>query len=202
MVGLLLAVSVTAAASYVRSGQEQAEAARPSIQSGDLTRQELIAKQLRDLLTPVGVEVPADLQPRDDAVTRQLTIRWQTSTPAKTGAAAEQASGDFAVTNSRVSVGALPRRRAVELAESEIFVAAVNETGALVWWQVMSDPRLVRAETVSSSGEVSGQALYRSAVDFLIGYPDDAAIKELRLYHPSWTGNQFRLTPLTVINVR
>lgn len=202
MVGLVLAVSVTAGASYVRSGQEQVETARPSIQSGDMTRQELLTKQLRDLLAPVGVQVPADLEPKEGAVTRQLTVRWQTMTTGKTEAAAEQTSGNFAVTNSRVSVGSLPRRRAVELAESEIFVAALNETGALVWWQVVSDPRLVRAEAVSSSGEVSGQTLYRPTVDFLIGYPDDTSIKELRLYHPSWTGNQFRLTPLTVIDVR
>ncbi len=202
MAGLVLAVSVTAGASYVRSGQEPAETARPLIQSGDLTRQELITNQLRDLLVPVGIQVPADLQPREDAVTKQLTIRWQTTSPGKTGTATEQSSGSFSVTNSKVSVGSLPRRRSVELAESEIFVAAVNETGALVWWQVMSDPRLVRAEAVSESGEISGRVLYRSDVDFLIGYPDDPSINELRLYHPDWTGDRFRLTPLTIISVR
>lgn len=201
-IGLVLAGFVTAGASYVRSGQDPAETPRPSIQSGDLTRRELITNQLRELLAPVGVQVPAELEPREDAVTKHLTIHWQSTSPGKTAAVTEQASGSFAVTNSRVSVGSLPRRRSVELAESEIFIAAVNEAGGLVWWQVMTDPRLVRAEAVSESGEISGRVLYRSDVDFLIGYPDDAAIKELRLYHPEWTGERFRLTLLTIISVR
>jgi hypothetical protein len=198
----ILAVSMTAAARYFARGQSQGGLPQSPVQSSEPSRQALITNQLRDLLTPVGVEVASGFQAPENLAGRQVGMHWETSDASKSAPSAEQAAGRFTVSNSRVSAGSLPRRRSVELAETEVFVVAVDESARLVWWHVMTDPRLLRSETVTETGEVSGRVLYQSKVDFSITFPDEQSIKELRLYHPQWTGDRFRLTSIGVISVR
>ncbi len=197
LVGLLVV-----AASYFALAQSQPEPSRQSIQSGDSDRQPLIENQLRDLLTGIGVLVTPGFQMAADRNVREVAIRWETASASKTALATEQTGGKFSVSSSQVSISSLPRRRAVELAETEIFVAAVDANSKLVWWQVMSDPRVLRSEKVSSSGEVSGQTLYLPNVDFSISFPDEPNITEVRFFHPQWNGERFQLTQIGVITVR
>lgn len=89
--------------------------------------------------------------------------------------------------------GAPGRQRALELAPSQILVVMLDAEGGLRSWQVMPDPRLLRAETPAANGQISGQEFYRSAVDFTVECPDDAAIKELRFYHPAPREKELRL---------
>lgn len=197
----MLALSVTAAAAYVNSRQEPTESPRSAIQSGEQSRAGLIANQLRDLLTPAGVQVPANFQSPEAAAAKQLTIRWDASGGDKTAVATEQSGGRLAVAASRTAVGNLPRLRSVQLGESEMFVAAVDENQQLVWWHVMSDPRQLRIQTVTETGEIYCRVIYQPSVGFLISYPDAPSIRELRLYHPRWTGTKFELLLIGTMRV-
>ncbi len=196
------AIVLIAVVSFFALAQSRSENIQSPAQTGDASRQPLIETQLRDLLTPVGVGVLPGFQPPEAGNVREAAIGWETSNTSKTALSTEQAGGKFRVSSMQVSRGSLPRRRAVELAETELFVAAVDANNRLVWWHVMGDPRVLRAESVSASGEVSGRILYLPNVDFSISFPDEPAIQEVRFYHPQWNGERFQLTQIGVITVR
>ena len=199
-VGLMLALSVTATAAYVNSGQEPTAIPPTAIQTGEQNRAGLIANQLRDLLSPAGVRVPASFQLPEANAAKQLTVHWEASGVEKTAAATEQSSGRLAVAAARTVAGNLPRLRSVQLGETEIFLAAVDANQQLVWWHVMSDPRQLRIQTVNATGEISCQVIYQTNIDFPISYPDETSIKEVRLYHPHWTGTKFELLLIGTIS--
>ncbi len=83
-----------------------------------------------------------------------------------------------------------------------MLLVALDETGGLRWWQLLLDPRLVRSETVAEDGTLRSESYYQTQVDFTVDFPDDAAIKELRFYHPEWTGRDFRLELLGNLPLR
>ena len=195
----LLAISFSTAANYLKF-QDQTETTNALVQSGEVNRQRLIADQLRELLTPAGIAVAPSFQVPDHASAKQLTLQWEASGGGKTAGTA-QTSGNLAIMASRVMIGNLPRRRAVQLAESEIFIAAIDEDRRLVWWHAASDPRQLRAQTVTNTGEVWCRVIYQPNVNFSISYPDERSIKELRLYHPRWTGVRFELLLIGTISV-
>lgn len=197
-----VATVLIAAVSFFVFAQSQDEKTQSSVQSGDASRQPLLETQLRDLLTPVGIGVSPGFQLPESMSVREVAISWETSNPNKIAPNTEQAGGKFTINNVQARRGSLPRRRAVELAETELFVAAVDANNRLVWWHVMGDPRVLRAESVSTSGEVSGRILFLPNVDFAIGFPDEPAITEVRLYHPQWNGQRFQLIQVGVITVQ
>ena len=91
----------------------------------------------------------------------------------------------------------MPRRqRNPEFSSTQIVIIAYDKEGREVTRVFLPDPRLIRAETVSPSGELQTQNIYRKDVDFTIVIPDDPNIKELKIYHPEWTGKNFILEPL------
>ncbi|MGE5443534.1 MAG: hypothetical protein ACM3SR_02905 [Ignavibacteriales bacterium] len=58
----------------------------------------------------------------------------------------------------------------------------------------MLDPRILRAETAESSGQLtSSELLYRDDVTFSVTIPDDPSTITLRIYQPRWTGKEFAL---------
>jgi hypothetical protein len=199
---LSAAIVLIAVVSFFALAGSQGEKTHSAVQTGEASRQPLLENQLRDLLTPVGVAVSPGFQTSEEQNVREATIAWETSPASKTAVSTEQADGKFTVSNVQVRRASLPRRRAVELAETEIFVAAVDETNRLVWWHIMGDPRVLRSEAVAASGEVSGRILYLPNVDFSISFPDDPAIKEVRLYHPQWNGERFQLIQIGLVTVR
>lgn len=198
----IMAVSITAAASYLRQGGNQEAQSSKAAQPDEASRQDSITSKLGSLLTPDGVQVVvAGVQAQETETFRQVQIHWETPAPGKS-TGTQPAAVTPNITRSTRGTGGLPRRRALELADTEILVIAVDESSRLLWWHVTTDPRLLRAESITASGEISGGVSYLPQVDFSIAYPDDPAIKELRIYHPEWTGTEFRLTSLAVLNVR
>lgn len=198
----IMAVSITSAASYLGHGQNQEPQSTKSAPSGEASRQALITSELASLLTPAGIQVVAGFQAQETETFRQVQVHWDTPGRDKSAVNAQQALGTLTVNQSARGIGGLPRRRSLELADTEILVIAVDENSRLMWWHVMTDPRLLRAESVNASGEISGGVSYLPEVEFSIAYPDDPAIKELRIYHPEWTGAEFHLTSLAVLSLR
>jgi len=199
---LSAAIVLIAVVSFFALAGNQFEKSQSAVQTGEASRQPLIEAQLRDLLTPVGVEVSPGFQPPEEQNVRDAAISWESSQPRKTALSTEQTGGKFTVSNLQLRRASLPRRRAVELAETEIFVAAVDENNRLVWWHIMGDPRVLRSEAVAASGEVFGRILYLPNVDFSISFPAEPAIKEVRLYHPQWNGERFQLIQIGLFTVR
>ena len=198
----IMAVSITAAASYLRQGSNQEAQSSKATSSDEPSRQTLITNQLASLLAPAGVQVVAGFQAQDTETFRQVQVHWETPAPGKSAGNTQPATETLTIKQSTRGAGSLPRRRALELAETEILVIAVDENSRLMWWHVTTDPRLLRAESITASGEISGKVSFLRQVDFSIAYPDDPAIKELRIYQPVWTGAEFRLTSLAVLSVR
>jgi hypothetical protein len=113
-----------------------------------------------------------------------------------------QPSESFTVLELRRLPGKPPRQRNPELSSDQLMVVAVNALGETVDTQLILDPRVIRAETPDQTGEVSGQVLDRADPEFLLTLPDDAAITEVRLYQPRWTGSAFTLDLLGTISLR
>jgi hypothetical protein len=198
----ILALSITAAAGFLRHGSNQEAQSSKAASPDEPSRQVLIADQLASLLAPAGVQVVAGFQAQDTETFRQVQVHWETPAPGKSAGNTQPETETLTLKQSVRGAGSLPRRRSLELADTEILVIAVDENSRLMWWHVTTDPRLLRAENVNERGEISGGVSYLPQVDFSIAYPDDPAIKELRIYHPVWTGMEFRLTSLAVLSVR
>lgn len=170
-------------------------------------RETLQQEQLKKLMAKVGVEVSdTDARTTQAQTYRELKIRWVDSTKSTSGlrpAAQEQTQPpSVSVIEDKKRPGALPRQRSLELSPTQIFIAAVDAANKLRWWSIMPDPRLVRSETRTASGELRGEDYYVSNVTLVVAFPDDPAIAWLRFYHPVWNGTQFDLKPLTNVATR
>lgn len=197
---LTLSLAVVPAAGYiVRSANQQTQISSAP-QSGESSRAPAIARQLDSLLAESGVRTVAGFQPSEFPNFRQITMHWEA---AKAPASPAQAgSATLTVTKSTVGQGALPRRRSVELADTEVLIVAVDRESNLRWWYVMTDPRLLRTPTANPAGEISCEVIYLPRADFSFAYPDDPQISELRIYHPEWNGESFRLTTIGIVTVQ
>ena len=154
-----------------------------------------------------GVDVTV---PENDARTnqlqtyRELKLRWvdssKSSTTLKTEAQTQ--APKVSVVEDKKRSGTLPRQRSLELAPTLMFVAAVDAANKLRWWSIMPDPRIVRSETQTATGELRRQDYYISNVTLVVAFPDDPEIATLRFYHPVWNGTDFDLKPLSVVPTR
>ena len=173
------------------------------------SRETLQEERLKKLMNKVGVDVVGlSAKTNQPQAFREVKIRWNdsTSTSSKTDgrpsiSAAEQKLSVSLVEDKKRS-GTLPRRRSLELSPDQLFIAAVNEANQLRWWSIISDPRVVRAEFPSSTGEVRGENYYQSNFTLSVAFPDDPKITNLRFYKPIWTGSDFDLKLLAAVSVR
>lgn len=99
----------------------------------------------------------------------------------------------FTVIEWRQIPGPPPRQRSYELSSEQIVIIAFDAQEQEITRVVITDPRLIRAETVDTSGDLTTKIIYRNTADFTVVLPDDPNIKELRIYHPHWTGTEFIL---------
>jgi len=168
-------------------------------------RQIMQREQLRTLMSSVGVDLPAtDAWAIQFPVYRQLKLNWADSQKSVTElrSEAQTQSPKVSIAEDRKRSGTLPRQRSLELAPTLMFVAAVDATNKLRWWSIMPDPRVVRSETQTATGELRSQDLYLSNVTVVVAFPDDPEISTLRFYQPVWNGTDFDLKPLTVVSTR
>ena len=195
--GVLFLVILYAAAAPVCLAQAgQRNAATPA--SG--------MKALNDLLTANGVVVTEPGAAQGAGGVQELRVRWdayaESSEQVLRAASAPRPAASFSVFSRRQLSGSLPVQRAPELSSEEVLVVAVDARARLRGWALIPDPRIVRYESPSPTGELSGQILYRATPEFLIALPDDRAITELRVYHPRWTGDGYVLDALGKISLQ
>ena len=192
---VLLATAVAIGARFTESPKN----AMAQAGSVEQDKQRRIRNTLSDLLGPLGVEVPQILPFSDAQEYKQLSVRWQSSDASGGKLEKQQPHGLVTLVDSKKRSGSLPRERSLELSTNQILIIALDQKGRLLWWRLMLDPRLVRSETPGPGGVISGEDYYLTKTDFMIEYPDDAGIKELRLYHPQWTGSAFSLDLLSIL---
>ncbi|HKV37130.1 MAG TPA: hypothetical protein VJP89_22505 [Pyrinomonadaceae bacterium] len=165
-------------------------------------------EQLQRLLSRVGVDVPAaEARAAKPQTYRELKIRLaetakSNETKPVLNTQEQMQAPSAAIVEDKRLAGALPRSRSLELSPTHIFVAAVDATNKLRWWSVMPDPRVVRSETQSPTGELRAEDYYVSNVTLVVAFPDDPDIANLRFYHPVWNGTDFDLKPLTNVPTR
>lgn len=198
LIRFLLPVLVLGSLTLVRSQ-------KPAIQKNG--REYGQQQQLKKLLARVGVDVPAiearSAQPRKY---RELKIRL--SDPTKTPSGSRPAMSkqpqtpSAAIVEDKKHSGALPRQRSLELSPTQIFIAGVDATNKLRWWSIIPDPRVVRSETQSPTGELRSEDFYVSNVTLVVALPDDPEITSLRFYRPVWNGTDYELKPLTNVPTR
>lgn len=200
-----LAVAINIHAYVARHPESPGADSTSQTRAAEPDKEARIRDALAELLTDSGVHVGAAQPVADGQTYRELRVRWQSS--------AKQArehpdilergpvSGTLTALASARKSGRLPRDRSFELSTNQILVIAVNGNAELRWWRLFLDPRLVRAETRIGTGETRGEDLYLPNVDFRIAYPDDPGIRELRVYHPRWTGKVFQLELISTLPV-
>jgi hypothetical protein len=205
VVAVTMIVSMTVVAINVKRTQK-----RESIQSFASSQatepqgEKIARNKLASLLAPEGIQVGSRPETLETGAYRELQIHWDTKTQKGSSVPAEAAQaplGVLTVKHFKVASGQLQRLRSLELATTQILVVALDANANLVWWHLQTDPRLLRAETVSATGEMTGQISYLPQIDFSIAYPDDPTIVELRFYQPEWTGQDFRLRSLGTLSL-
>ena len=168
-------------------------------------RQIMQREQLRTLMSSVGVDVPAtDAWAIQFPIYRQLKLNWADSAKSATQltSEAQTQAPKVSIVDDRKRSGTLPRQRSLELAPTLMFVAAVDASNKLRWWSIMPDPRVVRSETQTATGELRSQDYYLTNVTVVVAFPDDPEISTLRFYHPVWNGTDFDLKALAVVPTR
>jgi hypothetical protein len=157
---------------------------------------------LSKLLANESVRVDSSLVNLDSLTYRELRVRWQCSASSgQDGLLRQAGSGAVSQLASVIKKGTLPRDRTLELSPNQILLIGTDASGMLRWWKLFLDPRLVRAEAPDETGALKGEEYYLKTVDFIIDFPDEAGITEVRLYHPRWTGKEFQLELLSKLPV-
>jgi hypothetical protein len=201
LIALVMIASITALAFHSGSASP---VARSIAQDTPHKAEALALDKLADLLAQHGVQVPKRSPSVDTRRYRQLKVHWETkdqSEPVFSPEPGRAPSGSLSVKEFKTANGDLPRVRALELSSTQLLVIGVDNSASLRWWHVFTDPRLIRAETVDSAGQLKAYLSYSSETDFVLAYPDDAAITQLRLYQPEWTGENFTLKPVGTLSV-
>ncbi|HXD34197.1 MAG TPA: hypothetical protein VN643_23980 [Pyrinomonadaceae bacterium] len=199
----LFLLLLTAIAIEASMPDEPAPAANSAaMQSAEPDKAAAIRNSLALLLANSGVHVEASLPQFDGRSYKDLHVRWESSVASGQNTLIKQPGiGRFAVLSASKKSGSLPRARSLELSPNQLLAIAVDGKNSLRWWKLLLDPRLVRAEAPNANGDLQGEELYLTKVEFWVAIPDDPDIKEVRLYHPRWTGRDFQLELVSVLTV-
>jgi hypothetical protein len=195
-----------------QTNREQADAPSPA-QTAQPQGEYLRKERLKKMMIAVGIsadESPAPLSARSTHH-REARILWEAD-PATAGLFSTESTSREARMDSFGRVlrtmgvseraGALPRHRSLEISRHHLMVVGVGASAKLRWWTLIEDPRQIRAELPDTNGELSGQVIYRAAPEFVVQFPTDQEITELRFYHPRWTGEEFVLDLINTVSVQ
>jgi hypothetical protein len=150
-----------------------------------------------------GVPALATVAPAA-AAGNEVTIRWTVGGPAavaSTLAARAVTSSTFAVVQRRPIVLEPVRERDPQLSPDDLVVIAVDAAGRELVWQHVMDPRLIRSEQPTASGELRGQLIYRAVADLTVWIPAGTTAVALRIYAPEWNGREYILRGLGTVTI-
>ena len=200
-------VAIAAATLFATTGAQESEKHAPPAGAA-VSGRAALSERVRALLAESGVEVGAadTTQGAPARSHRELRVTWEADKAALPGPAAAQyknAAGRVTLSQSAVRrEGGLPKQRSAELSPTQVVVVALDAEGRMRWCGLVADPRLLRAEVSDPGVELTGQVIYRESAEFVVHYPDDESITEIRLYHPGWDGQKFSLAPLGAVAAR
>jgi hypothetical protein len=203
----LALISVAVVSSGFAQAGKETGVVKPSTtetQAATSVREKMNRERLSALLSAVGVSVEDSTLPTEVQSFQEIRIRWDAAdAPSRDMVLTEQEPSKRVLTTieRRKRTQALSRQRSLELSTNQLLVVAVNGQRQLRWWSLIPDPRIMRAESTSAGGKLSGRVLYRPKAEFIVAFPDDDTITELRLYHPRWTGTEFTLEPSGAISL-
>jgi hypothetical protein len=201
MKATLSAIGLVCAAAmlFATTGAQETNAPASSAETAVASRAPL-SERVRGLLAASGVEVGSAASLTSNASSRshrELRVSWEADKSALPRAASAQyrnAAGRVALASAEVRrEGGLPKQRSAELSPMQVVVVALDAEGRMRWCGLVADPRLLRAEWPGPDGELTGEVLYKESAEFVVQYPDDDAVAEVRLYHPDWDGQKFSL---------
>jgi len=198
IVAVLMAAGVTASATFLaQTPRPDAAASKPAPPATSAKEEKRTSpSQLALLFSNAGLQVGAALPTANTSSYTELRLQWESLDKAgPSGLITEAQSATAGRLNQRSSTaraGMLPRYRSAELSPDQMLVVALDGKGAVRWWRLMIDPRLVRAE-VGEPTEMRSENYYLARVDFIIECPDDPVLTELRFYRPVWNGEMFHL---------
>jgi hypothetical protein len=132
----------------------------------------------------------------DTGGVREVTVNWNAYAAPPGELAPRNARvplNRFEVIRQQVVAGPLPRDRNPELSADQIVVVGADANGTAVSWQLMKDPRVVRAEQPGADGVLTGQTLHRGSIRFTLTLPDLPQLAQVRVYEPQWTGTGWAL---------
>lgn len=174
------------------SSSNSAEETSAQVQPKQTENKEAMnAKRLNDLFVTADVRLDeAAILPAQIERSQTIIARLQSSDKFDFNEFSEQMaeSAEVSLVQVKKESGALSRQRVLELSPDQIMVVAINGQKQVLWWNLQPDPRVFRAETSDDSGNLSGKKLYRNDSEILFSIPADAAITEVRFYHPVWDG--------------
>lgn len=201
-IGLLCASLLFATAGAQETGAPAASS------NNDVASRASLSERVRGLLAASGVEVGSavNMTSASARAHRELRVSWEADKATLPSPAAVQyknAAGRVALASATVRrEGGLPRQRSAELSSTQVVVVALDAEGRMRWCGLVTDPRLLRAEWPGPDGELTGQVLYKESAEFVVQYPDDDAVAEVRLYHPDWDGQKFSLELVGAVAAR
>ena len=203
-----VAVALAAATLFATTGAQEPGKPTPAppAQTAVGNRTSL-SERVRGLLAASGVEVGSAVSVQPSARShRVLKVSWEADKAALPKPSAAQhgnAPGRVALLGASARrEGALPRQRSAELSPTQVVVVALDAEGRMRWSGLVEDPRQLRAEAPGPDGELTGQVIYKESAEFVVDYPDDESIKEIRLYHPDWDGQKFSLSLVGAVAAR
>ena len=148
---------------------------------------------LAALLSPVGVHVKDGLVTTESARYKEVKVQWTRADAIKGSLVKDSGSGSLSALAASSKTGSLPQQRSLDLSTNQILTIAVDANNNLRWWRLMLDPRLVRAEVPDEKGELRGQELFLTDVQFSVEFPADSSITAVQLYRIAWNGQEFQL---------
>lgn len=180
----------------------------PSTSTKKMKREIVQEARLKTLFNKVGVSVGvvSDARNNQPQTYREVKTRWasivSSSETTSSVSADQERTHNISVIEDKKGLGTLPRRRSLELSPTQVVIAAVDKSNQLRWWSIVADPRIVRSESQTSTGDLLRKDYYLSNTTLVVAFPDDPQIVDLRFYHPLWTGSEFSLTLIAIAPVQ
>ena len=134
-----------------------------------------------------------------DAQSVTLTLRLQDAAVTTASAreiAAAYAHAEVSVLDAMETLGAVQRPRHIEYSADQIVIVGMAQDDTEKSRVIMTDPRLIRAESFISDDQWESKVIYRRSVDFSVALPDDPTIVTISVLKPRWTGSEWQFDVL------
>jgi hypothetical protein len=97
--------------------------------------------------------------------------------------------------------GAAPMDLRPEISAFHLVLVSVDAAGTPVAWQLVLDPRRLRAEFPGADGVRAGTEVISPVADLQFVIPDDPRITATHVYEPRWNGTTHVLHPVGICEV-